>query len=327
VKEDINIEELFQQKFSNFEGNVSPDAWANISQAIGSTTATTAVTGGLSTLAKVAIISGGIVVASVAGVLIYNASTAEEEVNNNESPIEEVLADADKNEPVESEVVPLEYSKNNELIVPEDIDDSAIENNVEEIVEAMKENEVEEMTVSEETVKEILSGKIAAGMMFNTILSKEKNTTKKNAHPSETNIVVAGTEKKDGAETVNEEIKVEDVEIVEIEEIEIDETEKEIEQLADARCVRVPNIFTPNGDFKNDFWTVETTDLKVFVLELRDSKGEVVFTTSDKEFEWDGTNVFGERVDAGVYNYIIVTERASNGKKLVTQGSVTVTYK
>ena len=34
MKENIDIEKLFQEKFENFEGNVDPSVWANVSQSI-----------------------------------------------------------------------------------------------------------------------------------------------------------------------------------------------------------------------------------------------------------------------------------------------------
>ena len=47
MKDNLNIEELFQDKFSSFEGSVSPDAWANIQQGMNAAgvAGTTAATG------------------------------------------------------------------------------------------------------------------------------------------------------------------------------------------------------------------------------------------------------------------------------------------
>lgn len=75
MKEDLNIEELFKQGFENFEGNVDPSAWANISQNLntglsGGTTGTT----GLSVFGKVAVIVGAVATTSMG--IWYFTSTA-----------------------------------------------------------------------------------------------------------------------------------------------------------------------------------------------------------------------------------------------------------
>ena len=67
MKDNLNIEQLFRDKFSSFEGEVSPNAWANIQQGL-STGAV--VKTGLSTALKTALISGGIVAASVVGLFL-----------------------------------------------------------------------------------------------------------------------------------------------------------------------------------------------------------------------------------------------------------------
>jgi len=74
VKDDLNIEALFKEKFSSFEGEVSPDAWANIQQGMNVAGAAGSSAGatGLSLLAKTIIISGGIVAATVATVVLLS---------------------------------------------------------------------------------------------------------------------------------------------------------------------------------------------------------------------------------------------------------------
>ena len=78
MKDNLNIEELFQDKFNSFEGEVSPDAWANIQQ--GMNVAGTAGTGaatGMSLLMK-GLIAGGIVAATVTGIYLFSDSTEQE---------------------------------------------------------------------------------------------------------------------------------------------------------------------------------------------------------------------------------------------------------
>ena len=85
MKENINIEELFKEQFSSFEGNVSPDAWANIQQgmnAAGIGGGAVAAKTGMSVLLKTVLISGGIVAATVAGVYLLSENDKPENTNN-----------------------------------------------------------------------------------------------------------------------------------------------------------------------------------------------------------------------------------------------------
>ena len=250
MKEDINIEELFQQKFENFEGNVSPDVWANISQSIGATTTTTVVTTGLSTFAKVAIVSGGIIVASVASVLIYNAVNTENKTESTDPASDNLTVIDEPNENIEEsdKVFTLEVA---------DEGDSVIENNKEEIAKAIQDNELEEMVVPEELVEEILykaqdvSGSV---MIFDMIGERGVNPQKENEVSSERDIVVPGTEKKE-VKTNKEEksTEKEDVVVHSMKE----NTNKEEEEIEEEKLlqpkVSVPNVFSPDGEKTSPF--------------------------------------------------------------------------
>ena len=63
MKDNLNIEELFQKGFENFQPEVDPSLWANIQAGIGTTAA---VTTGVSVGVKNGLISTGIIAASVA---------------------------------------------------------------------------------------------------------------------------------------------------------------------------------------------------------------------------------------------------------------------
>ena len=51
-----------------------------------------------------------------------------------------------------------------------------------------------------------------------------------------------------------------------------------------------PSAFTPNGDGVNDFFSVETIGVRTenFKLDLYDRWGELLFSTTDIDFQWDG---------------------------------------
>ncbi|HLF62386.1 MAG TPA: gliding motility-associated C-terminal domain-containing protein [Saprospiraceae bacterium] len=67
----------------------------------------------------------------------------------------------------------------------------------------------------------------------------------------------------------------------------------------------LPNAFTPNGDGSNDVFEpfpyrfVERIDLKVF-----NRWGQLVFTTTNPDILWDGSNLNGKELADGVYHYV-----------------------
>jgi gliding motility-associated-like protein len=66
----------------------------------------------------------------------------------------------------------------------------------------------------------------------------------------------------------------------------------------------LPNTFTPNGDNQNDLFTpfpfcfIANVDFQVF-----NRWGQLVFKTVDPNLNWDGKNLQGEALPAGVYYY------------------------
>lgn len=66
------------------------------------------------------------------------------------------------------------------------------------------------------------------------------------------------------------------------------------------------NVFTPNDDGINDYFFLETGDLKEFSISILDKENKVVFVSEDTNFRWDGTHYLtGEKVPDGNYSYII----------------------
>ena len=77
----------------------------------------------------------------------------------------------------------------------------------------------------------------------------------------------------------------------------------------------LPNTFTPNSDNQNDLFTpfpfcfIASVDFQVF-----NRWGQLVFKTADPNLNWDGTNLQGDALPAGVYYYKCkVFEQRVNG--------------
>ncbi len=89
---------------------------------------------------------------------------------------------------------------------------------------------------------------------------------------------------------------------------------------------KLPNVFTPNGDQKNDYFrpfsytSVEKINLKIF-----NRWGRIVFKTSDPDINWDGKDQKSKKeCSPGVYFYVCdVYELRLNGlNKRTLKGSI-----
>lgn len=66
--------------------------------------------------------------------------------------------------------------------------------------------------------------------------------------------------------------------------------------------VKIPNIFTPNGDGANDRYEVKIDYERTFAIRIYDLKGKMVFESTDKSLCWDGNHYrSGQQCEAGRY--------------------------
>ena len=81
---------------------------------------------------------------------------------------------------------------------------------------------------------------------------------------------------------------------------------KDINLCETERCGRyfIPNVFTPNNDGKNDYFEVNVKDVTITFMAIYDRWGDVVFTSSQNNPQWDGMFA-SHQAGAGVYVYMI----------------------
>lgn len=99
--------------------------------------------------------------------------------------------------------------------------------------------------------------------------------------------------------------------------------------IQDCSELDIPNVFTPNGDLKNDrFLPRKTGEIKEFKIEIFNRWGKLVYESADLEEGWDGTNFNnGSECSEGVYFFVasyvavIYPQADKPGKK---SGSVTL---
>jgi gliding motility-associated-like protein len=70
-------------------------------------------------------------------------------------------------------------------------------------------------------------------------------------------------------------------------------------------CYFVPNVFTPNNDARNDYWTITGKNLKDLHVKIYDRWGLLIYIMDGPDSKWEGqimnTNEFAP---AGVYYWV-----------------------
>jgi len=84
-----------------------------------------------------------------------------------------------------------------------------------------------------------------------------------------------------------------------------------------------PNAFTPNGDALNDTFRPIVTGTKSYEFFVYDGFGKVVYSSSDRREEWDGTYK-GKPAAEGIYIYKVIMTKTSDVVVFSEQGTVTL---
>lgn len=88
----------------------------------------------------------------------------------------------------------------------------------------------------------------------------------------------------------------------------------------------IPNVFSPNDDGENDYFSVFGSDILTLWIAVYDRWGDLLFESSDIDAHWDGT-FRGKPVNPGVYTWVARIGGYLKGGSMferVLAGSVTV---
>ena len=371
MKEDLKIEELFKQKFENFEGNVDPSAWANISQSIGAgaTGAGAAgATGGLSGFAKVAIIVGAAAITAV-GVWQFGGDT-EEEINNenNTTVSDNTINDQDNsndeigttdnsnnvvehgNNDVTDIVNESNESDENISLVNENAESNNDDNSHSETADNQNNSDTQN---NHESDNETNSDQSANEHQENE--TDQDNQTEEN-HYSEAPELSANPEfSVDGNEVsfisnaVNGDKVVWDLGDgntrpgdqlnytyekpgtynVKVTVSQFQNGRKQqknytlkVEVRGTSSISKVPNVFTPNGDNNNDYFFIQSEDIKEFNIVIVDLSGNEVYQSTDVNFKWNGENYEGA-INKGRHFYQIYAV-GNDGSEIRLSGPIQI---
>ncbi|MBU8892065.1 MAG: gliding motility-associated C-terminal domain-containing protein [Bacteroidales bacterium] len=72
--------------------------------------------------------------------------------------------------------------------------------------------------------------------------------------------------------------------------------------------IRVPNVFTPNGDGDNDRFVINANGIDPLEITIFSRTGAMVFSNKSPIIVWDGRNSSGSELSEGVYYYILKSD-------------------
>jgi gliding motility-associated-like protein len=75
--------------------------------------------------------------------------------------------------------------------------------------------------------------------------------------------------------------------------------------IIEENTVKMPNIFTPNGDGQNDLFYLNPIELKNYEALIFDKSGKLIFKSNNPQNAWDGTLKTGDKAREGTYYFII----------------------
>lgn len=67
--------------------------------------------------------------------------------------------------------------------------------------------------------------------------------------------------------------------------------------------VKIPNIFSPNGDGINDVFYIQTDGNMIYKFTVLNRNGSRVYTSEEKIISWDGRTYWGEQLHPGNYYF------------------------
>ena len=83
---------------------------------------------------------------------------------------------------------------------------------------------------------------------------------------------------------------------------------------------KMTNVFTPNGDGINDYFTLHTIEGGRYKLFVYTRSGVLVYSSESPKIFWDGRSLSGIEMRQGIYYYVV--EGREGGKAITRKGFV-----
>ncbi len=305
MKDNLDIDKLFKDKFESFEPTVNPKVWQNVAGAMGSGAASTST--GLAVWLK-GVIIGGVAASTISvGAWMYfndNDATIEKETVKSK-PLNSVLVDVNGTESstdLKLQSEDLAQNINSDLMVGIDhIDEEKPELTV-EITEKTPLESVNDMTETNhnQSVDDNDNKSLPAH-----IEGKDEVTDN-----SDQGVVVKQDANIDTPTSEKTEELVEDVNLVDSEPS-LDKLEDNLPiepmvEIEEESFIKViPNVITPNEDGVNDQFFIEAENIEEFYIMIYSQFNVKLFESTQADFRWDGYDMKGQKVPKGTYYYLI----------------------
>ena len=86
----------------------------------------------------------------------------------------------------------------------------------------------------------------------------------------------------------------------------------------------IHNVFTPNGDGTNDYFSFDEYAMTSIEALIYNRWGELVYSWTSPNQNWDGRGVDGEELPEGVYYYVLNFTGEDGYSYTVKKGSITL---
>ena len=274
------LKDLFSEKLENYEAKVNPALWNSIASKIAVPAATSAVVG-KTVLSKIIIGSSIAAAVAIGGYIFLTPS------ENTTTPTKET-------------VVPKEQvSKSNTSKAFVEAEEAVVASQNKTKLVSIKNADNQEVTVNNELIPTHSNehgGEVVTTIRTET--TEEIITTIKHSPDAPAEKSVSKTTK-----TTRQELQ----------------KEKQKSDQEDNSIENLPNVFTPNNDGSNDYFSIQSSGVKDFSIVVMDNQNSVVFKSDDANFKWNGVDLKGDQVPEGSYIYYITGYNAKG--KVITKYS------
>ncbi|MFK8036828.1 MAG: gliding motility-associated C-terminal domain-containing protein [Crocinitomicaceae bacterium] len=301
MKDNLDIDKLFKDKFESFEPAVNSQVWQNVASSVTASNAASAA-GGMALWLKGIMFGAAATLVGGAAWFYFDG-----DVENNDISLQKNIALMPENEfqnkGVEEKTISVSYKDTKEMELVES-----------KATEISTTEEIKDSDSEESVDKHIVDGLKADKTVINEGISSP-NTIPNNDSDSKVGELITSNNTKqsdvlnDGSNHDESEVEVkQELEHVSAEKVAIVE-EPKIEDkpvnLSPSFIDLVPNVITPNGDQINDKFFINTKELASFYIMIYTQGNVKVFESYESDFNWIGDDLGGNMVDKGKYYYLI----------------------
>jgi gliding motility-associated-like protein len=281
LKDRDEIKDFFSEKLTNHEVPVNSKIWNAVQSQIGTSVVASSTGISLATKLVVGIASSVVVTSSV----VWFASQSDEKEKNPQTEITQETNPQTKNKGEEETTVVLEEAQFNSSSKEKFTNNTKTEETKVEKKNLFEAKEKTTISLKTTEIKEIKNPVIEEKLDVIAQNSQIENIIDKN-----------NIDKKEESQT----LETQNTEAVVAQ-------NQQILKEKNTLISRLPNVISPNGDGENDYLFLEinaiVSDFQITVL---NSKNEVVFTSNDSKFKWNGTDKYGNPVPVGTYGYFVI---------------------